>query len=526
MAEWLAPFHRPHVTTEEFLKRRDAYVARYGYRYSIPGYDDIIKLPYEKPITLEEEKIWRKKDYGKLAPGRYEDILTIKEHRKQQYLDMLGSPMPQIFQNRAALIAAIDDCEDAISTALALGILALKVLPEAIGKLISGPLTWLMSATQVLNMAMNIITPEMSLVSQKRLHDQVTDDNPFSKTARAKNTERLTKHGFHMGTILEAAQVTNSIFGIGVSLGQLMALPETIIAGAARAATGKPVKVHYPVPDLAKWKRRIMKGQAAQPLVNWIPPNPNFQLSSKLMLLHTLSSQILTVDNIGIDPMDICDDMASVQVRAPRPTNFLTLEVINETDPGGHNAVGWPDIGSEWASLGDIVLATAPRITQNYLHYCWTNKRSIAAYACASLSTQATFQTLQNVLGPGTMEYDYLASTKIDHALLNANLSFPQNLKPWQQARMITWLQAHDDAKTCPTLPEVTTYARDVCGFYFRVGPPPSTIEYKGYGQPRYQDYAGIFDQPHTLTYPTIPQNIQAEWRRLTIQAQTKSQQT
>ena len=42
MPDWTAPFHRPHLTTEEFEKQRDTYVAENGYTIRIPSLDDVI----------------------------------------------------------------------------------------------------------------------------------------------------------------------------------------------------------------------------------------------------------------------------------------------------------------------------------------------------------------------------------------------------------------------------------------------------------------------------------------------------
>ncbi len=45
MPDWTAPFHMPHMITEDFQRKKAEYVAKYGYRYTIPGFDDIFHIP-------------------------------------------------------------------------------------------------------------------------------------------------------------------------------------------------------------------------------------------------------------------------------------------------------------------------------------------------------------------------------------------------------------------------------------------------------------------------------------------------
>jgi len=513
MPEWHAPFHGPKVPTKEFLKQRDEYVKKYGYRYSIPGFDDVIHLPFEDAITHAEERIWKRKAFSQLAPGRYREIQYMKAQRKRRYLDMLGSPQPEIFQARGSLLGAIDDCQDAISTLCALGSILIRALPRALGKVLMGPVSWLMSAAELMNMATQHLAPEQRLVSQKRLHDAVTQDNPFSKKARAKNIKKIAKGGFSFGKALEVAQVTKDIFGIGINLGALMNLPLDIITGAARATLGKAVKVKYPVPDFEVWANRMIKAAKSLILVTGEPPNPNAADWSRYLILHNLIGQMATPENLPWDPYDAINEPAHVEIEAPRPTNILTLEVIDEIDPGGREAIMWPKTGKRWSTSNDIALASAPAISTSYQTYCHNNRRNWTGFVAAANATQGTFLALENACGPGTIEYDYTASCKINHALLNANLHFPQDLSPSQRARFLSWIEAHDAAGTTPTLPEVVFFARAVCGFEFFVGPYPSSIRFKAFGKQQPTEYTGIFAKPKTETFPEIPRALLEQWK-------------
>jgi len=526
MPEWHAPFHGPNVPTEEFLKRRDDYVEKYGYRYSIPGFDDVIHLPFEKSITHAEEVLWRKKKYSDLGPGRFEEIRYMKAQRKKRYLDMLGSPQPEIFQARGSLLGAIDDCQDAMSTLIVLGTVVAKALPRALGKVLMGPISWLMSAANLLDMSMSILTPEMRLVSQKRLHDAVTEDNPFSKKARAKNVRRLESGGFGFGKVLEIAQVTKDIFGIGINLGALMNLPLDIVTGAARAALGKSVTVKYPVPDFSIWMRRLLKAAKGLVVGAGYAPNPNHQEWSQFLILHNLIGQFSSPETVGFDPFTAIDEPAHVEIEAPRPTNFLTLQVIDEIDPGGREAIMWPHTGKRWSTTNDIALASSPAISNAFQAYCHDNKRNWTGFVSATNATQGTFYALENALGRDSIEYDYTASCKTNHALLDSNLHFPQDLTPSQRARFISWMEEHDAQGSVPTLPEVVFFARAVCGFNFFVGPFPSQTKFKAFGKQQPVEYAGIFAKPKTETFPTVPRAFLEKWEKFAYSPKPKTKST
>lgn len=518
MPDWLAPFHRPRMHTEEFLKTRDKYVKKHGYSYTIPGFDQVVHLKYEHDISLKEEKIWKRKAYSELAPGRYEEIKYMKNERKLRYMDMLGSPQPQIFQNRGALLGSIDDCQDAISTIVCLVSIVIKYVPAAMGKLLMGPLGWLMSAGQVMNLATEFLVPEQRLVAQKRMHDKITEDNPFSKKAMLKNAEKIKKGGFHQGNIIEGLQVTKDIFGIGLNIGALMNVPLDIITGAARAALGQKVTVNYPVPNWDIWIKRLIKAGKAMLYSMGMPRNPDDHNYAQMLLLFNMLGRVLTPEFVGYDPLDGIREAAHVPVPPPRPTHFLTREVIQEIDPGGFEPASWPGTEEKHSTLNDIMITTSDTISQNYQDYCYDNQRNWKGYVSATAASQAVLLALENAEGPGSVQYDYTASCKITHTLLDQNLHFPQDLAPWQKARMLVWLEAHDAAGTCPTLPEVISYAKAVCGFEFFVGTYPSTIRFKALGVPKALTYSGIFDEPKTERYPTVPTHFAEIW-----QAQARS---
>ena len=514
MPEWTAPFHLPRTTKESFKEKQRKYVAKYGYRYSVPGFDDTFHLGFEKPITDDEQAIWKRKAYGELGEKRYEEIKYLKEQKRERYLNMLGSPQPDIFLNRGSLIASIDDAQDAMGVAAVLGSVVAKVLPKALGKAFLGPIGWLAGTADLLDLAMKYVIPERRLIVRKRIQDELTDENPYSKKARLKRAKNLSKAHFGYGKMLEAGQVTSNIFGFGICLGPIMNLPLDIITGAARRAMGQKVEVKYPIPNLEIWQQRILKGLKALVLNQNMAPEKRPEQHAAELMLSNLGPQCvepyftgsrsiealrepteLEPDEEEISgwhpkdylhvpmdykqedawpakwhPFDNVQDIAMVESEAPRPTNVLTLEVIEEEDPAGLDAIGWPSTGQRWSTMYDIIDTAAAPITENFQNYCQQNKNDWKGFVVGTNATQGLFHFLHCLEVRGSLEYDYTTVCKVLHSLLLTNHTFPEGLETRHRRCFADFIQSYADQNLCPSAYDCVKYVKEYCHFEFVVG--------------------------------------------------------
>ena len=515
MPDWTEPFHLPQISDKTFREKQKAYVKKYGYRYSIPGFDDVFHLGFEKPITDTEQDIWKRKAYKELPEGRYEELKYLKEKKRNQYLNMLGSPQPEIFQNRGSLIGSIDDAQDAMSVAACLGAVAAKTLPKVLSKAILGPVGWIAGAAELLNLAMEYIIPERRLIQRKRIQDELTDDNPWSKKARLKRAKNLSKAHIGYGKLLEAGQVAKDVFGYGISLGAVMNLPLDIITGAARRAMGQKVEVKYPIPDINIWQKRIMKGLKALVLNQNMDPSPRLEEHSAELVLANLGPQLIQsyttgwqppdeavdsrLDEVlelevpgwhpydyahvpmnykleklrtpGWHPIDNIQDIAMVESEAPRPTNVLTLEVIEEEDPDGINAIGWPTTGQRWSTMYDIIDTTSQPMTKKFQEYCDMMKHRWKGFVAAGNATDSLFHFIYCLEVRGNLEYDYTTVCKVLHSLLNANYRFPDDLEYRKRRCFADFIKSYSDQDLCPSVYDCILYVKAHCGFEFIVGP-------------------------------------------------------
>lgn len=468
MADWTAPFRPIRMPTEEFLRMKRDYIAKYGYQITIPGFEDIIHLPIYEPLSLAEEKIWKAKDYELLSPARYEEIKYMKQRRKERFLAMLASPAPEIFNARAAIMTSLDDAEDAMSTIAAIGKISIPYLPRTIGKLLTGPLGWIMGTAELLNLAETLIAPEMVPLRRKRVTDSVTELNPFSKKARAKYAQKLRKGRLTAGDIIEGLQTTDNIFGVGLCLGPIMALPVDIIAGNVRMVTGEPVTVKYPWPDMGHWERVAKK--ALSGLANVLSFQTFLDATEKLSVLSSanIAAQIENTFSSVWNALDATEDIHLIEVKAPAPTNILTLEVIEELGDLPENGVRHPQTGEKWSTYNEIFDAGYEPATQNFQDFCYENKSNWHGFIEAANAVESSLHMIECFEGHGSVDIDYTAACKTMHALHYLNYEFPPDLQPDQRDELGAWLDEHERRGTCPTTPEVLSYAKTFLGFEFQ----------------------------------------------------------
>ena len=467
MADWTAPFQMPHTTTEEFIEKKRKYVEKYGYRYSIPGFDDVFHLGIEKSITPEEDNLWKTGRKDEIPPDRRDELHVIKANRKRKYLDMLGSPLPEILVNRAALLTSIDNAQDALSTLAVTGMVAARTLPVAYKAAVLAGSGWIMVAAQCLNLATFGLAPEQIALSRKRMQDRLTKDNPFTKKARVKLTRRLYDARVGLGTALEAAQTTKEVFGIGISLGSVMSLPLNVLAGSIRLATGDPLRVTWPVPYLPHWVRRAKKlGHAILMSQGLAHGTDDMEMTTHLFAANALSQMELSDTGLSYTLHHI-RDVNRVEIAVPGPEKGYLLEILEETDPDWRETVLWPSTGKKWSGPNEIAETTYENITNNLHKYCYRQKHSELGFIASQNASQASMNILQKFEGPGSVDTDYTAWSKLIHSLLELGYVPPTDLTDLQKSCFTGWLEAHESAGTCPTIPEAIAFARHNCGFEF-----------------------------------------------------------
>lgn len=489
MADWTAPFHRPHMPTAEFDELKRKYVAKHGYTISFPGLEDVFHFGTEKPLTDQEKYHWKAKNWNFFDPDRYEEIKYMKRRRKEAYLSMLASPSPKIVNARSAIITSIDDAQDALSTLGAIGTLTYMAATEAAKKVISGPLGWLLAADTALNFVNKVLSPERRMVNLKKTVEKTAKRGPKSGKARVKNATRLLKTGAWRGKVVEALQTSDNVFGVGISLGAIMSLPLDTISGLVRGFKGAEVKLNHPWPDLPHWQRvarraarnwlafgapmeeyiteerhsPVVRVHHVEGISDIIPDSEMSRLQVGLFLAHqTIHSMIDSCDTLdtNLPPTEY-------ELRAPTPTNILTLEVIEEAGDRPEDGSTWPATGETWSRASELMEETSRHLSSNFSSYCTRGAHSLQAWASSRSAIDSSMYAMENVSGVNSLEVENSPSYAAINALQCLNFCTEEEVPASQERIFAEWLQRCDDQNYTPKAREVIDFAERHCGFTF-----------------------------------------------------------
>jgi len=444
MPDWTAPFHRPKLTTDEYETAQKEYVAKYGYTITVPALDDIIHLKPEIRMTDDEKFLWKNKQYDAIAPGRRIDIKAMKQRRKEKYLAMLGSPSPSIVKNAGSILTSVDDAQDALTTLSVIGRLAIRYAPRLIGKAFLGPVGWIMTAADILNLVMAVGRILTMPMMGKRTKGAATADNPFSKKSKTRRARRLLKAFPTPGNIIEVLQTTDQVFGVGICLGPIVGLLQDTLIGGVRAGLGQPVKIRSELPQFPHWTQTAQRN--VKSFTHFIGSGLRLSDEDEFAMLAAafLSQQECLTAQKDYNPLDHVEDIEKTEMRAPIPTNILSLEVIEEEGIPLDEVVGWPHDGRLWTPTKEIVENYRPVGTSWLYDYMKRHEHDWYGFAGGSLASMIAEHSSASIEGEDQISYDYTPRSKWGHIMLENGI-YPDPSQPEEKLRLLTSILSQYD---------------------------------------------------------------------------------
>ena len=521
MADWTASFKLPKFSDEKFEKAHDAYVKKNGYTINVPAFDDIIHYKAFKPLTDQETKLWtgkipvsemplversgeeiaalllagkgrvsakrtmnaeEQKEYRRNAknmipPERRADIAAEKKKKKDRFMAMLASPSPKILRSAGSIAVAIDNAQDAISTLAVIGMITAAVAGGTTAALLAGPVGMIAGTAALLN----LINPMKYMKwprgrtktgrAAKKDLEKFSDKNPFSKKARAKFTENLKKFRPKTGNAVEALQVTDNLFGIGISLGPIIGLIQDILSGSARYISGAKVKIKEPPNPFPAHIQKAMgcvKSTAAWHGFKW---QSDMSLEATSLISANLALQAITPYMQDWNPFDQVEDLEHVQIEAPRPTDPLTIEIIAESGHSIDEVCNWSQNGERWISIGEIMDSTAQQATDNLRHFAEQNRNSVEAFIAVQNAHDFALGMIEAIEGPGSVETVYSRAERIVITILDQGWVYPDNITEAQIEKFEDWVYVHELMNTQPNYKDIWRYAEIFCGFKWAKSP-------------------------------------------------------
>lgn len=455
------------MASAAFTAMKRAYVEKHGYSVSVPGFDDVFHLERFPSLTQEEDKIWRRRQYDQIPEPRRSKIFEEKAKKKAQFLQMLGSPSPIIAMNAASIMTSIDNAQDAVSTLSCLAQLAYKIVPGAASKLVKGPVGWIMVASDVMNL-MNVYS---QLSKSGRLwkvqKDAITEKNPFCTKAKARRSYRLKKFRPTIGNAIEAAQTTDEIFGLGVSLGPLMGLAQDILFGMVRTKMGKRVTIKMAPGALRSYERVAMNALKSSVTFQAFPYLTGADGQIDSMIGNNLALQSIFTYVTGWNAIDQIDNIDGLEIRAPAPQSALLYDAMMEVTDNPEDTCGWPGVNKEWATLEEIYEMTPNYAQENIETFAYENAHDTTAMIAARSAAMFGTNVIAAIEGEEQVLFNYSAEARAVHKILDNGYVYPDDITASQKRNFELWINSFNPNDDCPTFWDIHRYTREEFGFSF-----------------------------------------------------------
>lgn len=527
----------PQWTEDKFEKAHADYTAEHGYEIHIPGWQDIVKwkrwteptlqeLALEKraKTSLSQSKYYIRKlgearferikdavpgdpdyptyqemeDYNHaiennnkylsflelIGEKRYDEMGALRDERKERYMRMLASPTPKVGRNAAALITFIDDINDTMGT---LGVIArtahhlidsqfLKVMLRKVGG-------YAFTAADITSIAMALMRNPMKAKRLQHVIHGATHGNPPSRKVRARVMKRFARHGIGHGEVIEALQVSNSMFGYGLGLGSIFGLLFDIPSGIYRHIRGEIVTVTgLPRPLLAfdrHWSRNL-KTLAEM----WVANEPWMdEIMGKGMVAFKMCTDTLKQMFGTQSALASLGNVADLETPIQPPAHPLTDEVIRAETPNIEDFLNWPSTGNKWKAILHNWDYDLDEINENIRNWLTRNAFDAESYLCKENAIEGAFDMLSLIDGDDAVDWKFDSTTQSLLTALNNDYRFPVTMTEEQSSCYANLMSQYDTMEIDPGAEEVVRVAFERCGVAFttqvpwRPGEDPDVLE-------------------------------------------------
>jgi len=350
--KWESPVSLPRYPDEEMKRKKAEYTDKYGYYVSFPKIRDIIHVKRHEEPDQREYDLWRKGDRRGLGNRRFDEIDQIIIDKRRRYNQLQGSPVPTVVANRVSELTFLDDLNDTLGTAALVARFAAKLAPRALARFFLGPAGWLLLAAEVVGLIYHMMrkfymTPVYCIMA-KRMFGKYGKMNPFTKKAKARRARKLRRLTPSKGEIIEALQVTDSMFGIGLCLGAAFGFAFDVVAGTVRSIRGEPVTWFGTPPPMQEYEKKSFAAIRNAQIAAHI--NPILTEEEQVGMYWALFSaaQVVQAYHDEFDLLDCIPSLEGLEIEAPTPKHPTTLHVLYEAGWNGRDGIGWPGADQRW----------------------------------------------------------------------------------------------------------------------------------------------------------------------------------
>lgn len=407
MPKWELPVSLPRFTDEEYDRKREAYIAKEGYYVSVPRLRDIIHLGRPNEPDKAEFKKWRTGELRKTDPLRHGEITRILDDKRRKRNSFLASPVPTWGKNVASALTFLDDVNDSLGTAGVLCRFAARLAPRVLSRFLLGPVGWLFLAAELAGLILQLMRLPFTCLPIKRTFHGVAEMNPFSKQAKTRRARKLRRILPGKGELIEMAQTTDNIWGIGLCLGPIIGFAYDALAGTYRAAAGQEVTWLRDPPDLKKHERNTIWAMRNAQIAAAIKELMTEDEHLAMMLALNGATQIIKPYIELWNPLDEVEGLQYAEIQAPIPRYPTTIFVLEEVGIGPGQAVGWPGLDKEYASIEELWDYNQAKAADAIMDFATRNRRSMLGSVGVQNAWEFGLNMQALIEGPGTVEYEY-----------------------------------------------------------------------------------------------------------------------
>lgn len=376
---WIqSPFKLPRFTDDEFEIRRKNYQAKYGTKIEIPGLGDIFHLKIPVKISVEEMAAHRLAIRKGLPSPLTKDQQQSLVGRKYRFLKSLAAATPEWLRNYGSVATFLDNSEDALVTAAVLGRLTRLIMPKIWFKLVPG-LGWVLLGADIINTFNIFSVLSFSAMGKKRIMEDLTKKNPFHSKAWAHRATKLYRVVPSVGEMLEVAQTTDQIFGIGLCLGGIVGAVNQVMQAGMETIAEYGAKTAVTVQHLSAWET-IWADQllGAAALLS----------GTGSMIKRNIEETIFVAESAlhGLmpwwfknDPLKEFYKIGDYHIRPPKSTNPATRSMLIDAGIDPDKTSNWPILNKPTATIGELLYAYSPRIKDTVQQYWLSNKNDLNA---------------------------------------------------------------------------------------------------------------------------------------------------
>lgn len=210
----------------------------------LPGITDVIHLTPSKPFTVGERDIWQRLGKG-VTPAEARqrrlwffgaDFVKNAEVRAERARRMFTSPQPDIYKYYTDILTKIDDTQDALVTLSYLsrvGLIGLrKIAPRLAAKFIPG-VGVISAAADLIDIYKIGKTYAPVLFGGKDFVDMAASRMSKGRRTAGKASKNLSALLPSAAEVIQIAQTTDQVFGVGLSIGPLYSAIADYLFGTA-----------------------------------------------------------------------------------------------------------------------------------------------------------------------------------------------------------------------------------------------------------------------------------------------------